>query len=141
MINQFINISGYNSLRYHLSVRTGLGDILQTGYVNIISYTLKPTGLWILPCVCYSIGYIIIGFNGEGGILCFGTRNIIFFNLVVSITITIPLCNFHFLYAPYLLHNINTAKSIKTNQYNVFYYKHQSHQALVAIFDTPANTT
>ena len=48
MINQFINISGGHSFRYHLYVRIGMYDIRQTKCLHRIIYTLKPTGLCIL---------------------------------------------------------------------------------------------
>ena len=45
---KLINISGCNIFEYYLHNQKGLTGIFQNGYVQIISYTLKPTRLWIL---------------------------------------------------------------------------------------------
>ena len=47
-IKWFIYISGSSIFEYHAYNSTGLKDILQTRYVWIISYMLKPSMLFIL---------------------------------------------------------------------------------------------
>ena len=69
-IKRFVNIYGCINYRYPSYFRTGIGNILKTGYVRRISYTLKHTGLLIL---LRTLQYLIqkIGFYGEVESLCF----------------------------------------------------------------------